>query len=428
MEQHSQYTTCTPVSVTAAWLIWFLISLFYFYEYFLRSAPSVMEQELLQVFNLDKAGLGSLIGAYYYTYAPMQIIAGITLDRFGGRKVVPFAVLLCSIGSWFFTSSNIYFAILGRMLIGAGSGFAFVSVIFIATNWISRKHLALLTGLTQALGMLGAILGQLFVVKILKTQSWETPWIYSCYVGFALAVLLYLIIPKRAQHIQLKLRKAGMSKAVKNLKIVFLNSQTWLAAIFAGCIFLPTTIFAMIWAIPFFEKAFYFSTYQSTTLISFIFLGWMLGSPGMGFVSDRINNRKGVMLFGLIAVFISYFCILWITSLNYMVLCLLIFLTGFFSGVELVTIAHICEVNPSSVKGAAIGIANFIVFILSAMLSPLLGFLLDWFSRTTLNSVIQYQLTLSIISFFLFIAFFCCFWIKESKIESEFITMEREKI
>lgn len=412
-----QHKTCSAVSQPVAWLIWFFVTLFYFYEYFLRTAPSVMEDELSQFFNLTAAGLGSLIGAYYYTYAPLQIVAGVAMDRFGGHKVVPLAILFCAVGSYLFVSPDLWIALLGRMLIGAGSACGFLSVIFIATNWIPRKHLALLTGLTQTVGMLGAILGQKCVEMIVKQDAWQSVWSDSFFAGVILAALLFFVIPKRSAEVQQRIKARGYVDVLQNLKNVVLNRQTWLAGIFGGCIFLPTTVFAMIWAIPFFQNIYQLPVNQITTLTSILFIGWIIGSPLMGFISDRLNNRKLTMIIGISVTLGLMLFILFATKLPYFILLISMFLMGIFSGTELIAIAFTCESNAIEAKGAAIGITNFIIFALSALIAPCVGILLSKVAP-------HYQLALIIIPVFLLVGLIAILSAKEPVLKQDILNME----
>src|SRR5258706_12911694 len=81
---------------------WAFCLLFYFMEYAVRSAPSVMLPELTSAFSLSTTGLSSLIGLYYYTYAIFAVIAGASVDRWGGKYTVPFGVLLLAVGTAMF--------------------------------------------------------------------------------------------------------------------------------------------------------------------------------------------------------------------------------------------------------------------------------------------------------------------------------------
>src|SRR6516225_8101480 len=117
---------------TAFVVAWLFCLLFYFMEYAARSAPSVMLPELTKAFGLSTAGLSSLIGLYYYTYAIFAVIAGASVDRWGAKYVVPFGVLLLAIGTAMFAVDNEWAASVGRLLQGAGAAYSFVAAVYLA--------------------------------------------------------------------------------------------------------------------------------------------------------------------------------------------------------------------------------------------------------------------------------------------------------
>ena len=78
---------------TAFIVAWLFCLLFYFMEYAVRSAPSVMLPELTTAFGLDTVGLSSLIGLYYYSYAGFAIVAGASVDRWGAKYTIPAGLL-----------------------------------------------------------------------------------------------------------------------------------------------------------------------------------------------------------------------------------------------------------------------------------------------------------------------------------------------
>lgn len=87
--------------------------------------------------------------------------------------------------------------LIGRLLIGAGSAFAFVGIIYVATNWIDKSHHGLVFGLTQAMGMIGGIAGQAILVRTTTESNWPNDWIALAIIGVILTVILLFIIPKR---------------------------------------------------------------------------------------------------------------------------------------------------------------------------------------------------------------------------------------
>src|SRR6267154_1307372 len=106
---------------------WAFCLLFYFMEYAVRSAPSVMLPELTKAFGLSTAGLSSLIGLYYYTYAIFAVIAGASVDRWGGKYTIALGVLILAVGTVMFAVEQEWAAAVGRLLQGAGAAYAFVA-------------------------------------------------------------------------------------------------------------------------------------------------------------------------------------------------------------------------------------------------------------------------------------------------------------
>ena len=78
---------------------WLLVLVYYFYQYPLRSAPSVMIPQLSQVFRLNAFGVASIIVLFYNGYSPFSLITGVSLDRLGLKKVVPFGAVAVGTGA-----------------------------------------------------------------------------------------------------------------------------------------------------------------------------------------------------------------------------------------------------------------------------------------------------------------------------------------
>ncbi|MFZ9035605.1 MAG: MFS transporter [Francisellaceae bacterium] len=140
--------------------IWFLGAFFFFCEYFLRVFPSVMIPQLSDKFGITAAGLGALSAFFYYPYIFMQIPVGVITDKFGPRRVMSVAAIVTGVACVLFAmSNNLTLAVVARMLMGFCGAFAFVGTLRIAINWFTPKVFAMLTGVTQAMGMLGAAFG-----------------------------------------------------------------------------------------------------------------------------------------------------------------------------------------------------------------------------------------------------------------------------
>src|SRR6266853_2847310 len=181
----------------AFFVAWASCLLFYFMEYVVRSAPSVMLPELTAAFGLTTVGLSSLIGLYYYTYAVFAVLAGAAVDRWGAKYVVAVGVLILAIGTATFGVSISWIAGVGRLMQGAGAAFAFVGAVYLAAHGLPARYLATAIGFTQCLGMLGGAAGQFAAAPLIHGPiPWQQFWLYSSVVILVIAVAMFIATPR----------------------------------------------------------------------------------------------------------------------------------------------------------------------------------------------------------------------------------------
>src|SRR5262249_60162068 len=111
----------TSAAALGAWL---LVAVYYFYQYALRSAPSVMLPQLTEDFGVTALGVSAIVGMFYYGYSPFSLVAGSAIDRFGAKRVIPIGAALVGIGAPLFGPGNVAAAHARRVLPGAGARFA----------------------------------------------------------------------------------------------------------------------------------------------------------------------------------------------------------------------------------------------------------------------------------------------------------------
>src|SRR5215470_10750509 len=185
---------------TAFVVAWLFCLAFYFVEYAMRSAPSVMLPELRTAFGLTPVGLSSLIGLYYYTYAAFAIVAGAAVDRWGAKYTVSAGVVVLAIGAAMFGVNVSWVASLGRLLQGAGSAIAFIAAVYLAAHGLPARYLATAIGITQCVGMLGGSAGQFAVAPLIHGSiPWQQFWLYSGIVTLLIAAAMYVVTPREDQ-------------------------------------------------------------------------------------------------------------------------------------------------------------------------------------------------------------------------------------
>ena len=90
-----------------ALLAWLLAATYYFYQYALRSAPSVMMPQLSEAFGVNALGVASIVGMFYYGYSPFSLVAGAAMDRFGAKRIIPIGAALVGAGALLFSTGSV---------------------------------------------------------------------------------------------------------------------------------------------------------------------------------------------------------------------------------------------------------------------------------------------------------------------------------
>ena len=145
----------------------------------------------------------------------------------------------------------------------------------------------------------------------------------------------------------------------------------------SGLLFAPTTIFAMTWAVAFFEKDKNFVFHDAAITSAMVAFGWVFGCPLLGFITDKIGRRKPVLIGGAIVMILSLLQLIYLPELYPAKISM--FILGLGSGAAMIPYSVIKETNPDFVKGSATGAINFITFGVTTLLNPLFS---KWFGKS----------------------------------------------
>ena len=359
-------------SVRVATVAWLLTAVYYFYQYALRSAPAVMMPQLSEAFGISALGVASIVGLFYYGYSPFSLLAGAAMDRIGPRGLLPAASIVVGIGALMFSTGQREVASIGRFLQGAGGVFALVGAVYIATKNFPASQAATLSGATQMFGMAGGSAGQFLVGPLIGNGlSWSNFWIGMGIAGILMGGVLFLLIPSQEAGKQ----SSGLRETVNGFVTVFKNPQSLLCGLISGLLFIPTTIFDMVWGVRFLQEAHGIDYGTAVMRSATVPFGWIIGCPLLGFISDRIGRRKPVIIGGALILFA---CLAWILFGRRGVFppYLLGLVAGIGSGAAMLPYTVIKEANPPRFGGTATGVVNFLNFTFSALLGPAFGWVL----------------------------------------------------
>lgn len=381
-----------------AFLICALASLFYFYEFFLRVIPSVISHDLMREFELGTFGIGIFMSAFYLGYTPMQIPAGLLLDRFGPKRVLSLAVLIAAYCTYLFANTNnLHIALAARFFIGFSSSFAYLGALILATRWFDPKYFAMGAGFIQVLGCMGALVGQAPVALATEAVGWRPTMNYAAIICFFLGLLYILILkdaPKKDQAIKLEPSPFNLKH---QLQTVCQNRQVWAIAFFAFTVWAPMTILAESWGARFLMSRFDFSGVEAASALSTVWIGVAAGGPLMGWWSSTRQSRCQPLWLGSILGLLSSSIILFL-PVHWPVLLVALFLFGFAASSQAVTFGLIHDLLPQKVAGTAVGFNNMAVIFGGMSCQPLAAFMLEKIAQDPMHpSTSDYQTALIII-------------------------------
>jgi MFS family permease len=377
-------------------LILIVASLLYVYEFYLRVIPSVITQELMHDLSINASQLGFISSLFYLSYTIMQIPAGLLVDRFGPRRLLSFATLICAFATLLSAvATNGFLAGVSRFLIGFGASFAYACPLIVAKYWFPPQRFAMIGGCVQTLGAMGAIIGNEPVAYLTNQIGWRWACIYSGLFGL--------------------------------LQTVMRNPQTWCIAVVGLCYWAPMTVFAELWGRSFITQIHHINTEQASMMMCWVWVGVAFGGPFFGWLSNAIKSRKIPIYLSLLIVFFATFSLIYYPCDSIIWIDFCLFLFGFASASQCVTFGIVNDINPKAVVGTAIGLNNMAVISGGIIHQPFVSYLLgkiaisEHLGQPALYSLADYQYAFLALPITTIVGFLVCFFfIKETHAKPKF--------
>jgi MFS family permease len=345
---------------------------FFGYAFLHRVAPGVMVAELMRDFSLGASVLGHLSAFYFYAYAGLQLPVGILMDRFGPRRLLTAAVAFCASGAALMASAGVVeTAYLGRLLVGAGAAFSWVGTLTILAQNFPPHRFAFLGGVSQCIGMCGAVFGQAPLRLAVEGAGWRWTLFGLAALGAFLALAIWIVVRDR----QVPRPRSGA--AFTGLSEAFGRSSNWYCAAFGFSMTGPILAFGGLWGVPYMQTRYGLDGVGAAAAISMLFIGWGVAAPMIGWLSDRFGKRRPLMLFFGILGTVCFALLLLLQGLPFAASLVLLTVAGASGSSMVLAFAYVRANNSPDATGACLGLVNCAVVGAGAVLQPLIGWLLD---------------------------------------------------
>ena len=367
-----------------SWFMWGLGAMLYLIGFYHRVAPAVMTTELMQDFAIGAAGLGNLSAFYFYSYVAMQAPTGILADRLGPRRLLAVGALVAGLGGLIFgLAPTMFWACVGRLLIGGSVAVAFVGMLKLASHWFAPRQFALAAGMALFCGIIGAVFAGVPLRLVVNLVGWRPIMLVSALVTLGVALAIWFFVrddPAEKGYLSYatSVSDSGPKGSVlQGLKEIFRYRNTWLLCLIPGGVVGCILTFSGLWGVPFLVTHYHFSAAQAAALNSALLVAWAVGGPLVGGLSDRIGLRKPLYIIGNITLVGAWGVIIFVPALPVILLVGLLLLAGLASGGMIIGFAFIKESVPSHLGGTASGIINMGVMSGPMILQPAVGLILD---------------------------------------------------
>ena len=414
------------------WLIFVVLSLAYLFVYFHRLSLSVVANDLIKEFQTSASVMGLLGSIYFYCYAIMQLPAGLLSDSLGPRKSVTFFLIIATAGSIIFgIAPTLKIAFLGRVMVGIGVSMVFIPTMKILSRWFHPHEFAFMTGILNAVGGMGVLAATWLLAIMTLFFGWRISFeLIGCFT-FIIVVLVWLIVRDRPEDKgwptigDLGKEKGKVSEPVRQIPLlqgvrrVISEKYFWPVAIwfFFDCgIFFG---FGALWGGPYLMHVYGMSRAQTGTVLSMIAWGMIIGSPPLGFLSDKVmkSRKKPFILCNLVLVIELGFLSIYPTGLPHILLYVLFFIFSICSSsVVIFGFTIIKELFPMEMAGTSTGMVNLFPFLGGAVFMPVLGRVLDAYPKSDTGgySLEAYTMLIFILLGSSVLSLICTFLTKET--------------
>ena len=367
------------------WLAWGSLAVVFLLVNVHRLSTAVLSEQLIAAFSISAAQLGTLHASFFLIYAIVQIPTGVLADRYGARYVGTAGAFVLSAGAIGFTMSDGYVAAFAsRTLIGLGSGVIFISIIRFCASWFRVDEFATMTGLTAGIAGLGAIVATTPLAIAIGTFGWQSTILAFAVVGFIAGGGVFALVRRSPEDAGLdpienvpEQPSVTFSETLQHLKALLADAEQWLLSIvFFSAMGTILTVIGL-WGVPYLVVVYGFDVTTASYFTLFGAVGMLLGAPGVGWVSDRLERRLLPMVVG-IGLLTVVLAIVPITGRPPVpVVAGIYLLIGTSLGFVMLALPIIKEGYPAGASGVATATVNGAGFFGAAVLPTAMGIALD---------------------------------------------------
>ncbi len=363
-----------------AWVIFGVGVFSYLVAVTQRTTIGVVGVAATDRFHCDAAVLSALAVVQLVIYAGMQVPVGVLIDRVGPRWMMVLGTALMAAGQVIVAiAPSIGVAIAGRVLVGGGDAFIFISMIRIINSWFSGPIVPQLSQWLGNIGQLGQVLSAVPFVLILDESGWTAAFLSAAALSVLAFVGVLLAVADRPSNAVEPPRHASLGEAIRQLRHSLARPGTqlgfWSHFVSQSC----GTVFSLLWGVPFLVYAIGFNSSDAAACLTIMVGAALVVGPILGLLTARFPLRRSNIVLTIVgAIAVAWaLVLLWPGVPPTWVIVLLLVVLGAGGPGSLIGFDFARSFNPLHSLGSANGIVNVGGFLASFVMMFLIGVLLD---------------------------------------------------
>jgi len=364
----------------------------YFVANFERIAiPGAIFDTLQYELKIATPYITALGATFMYVYAMAQLIMGVLVDKYGGKRIMLSGGIIFAIGCILFPiTSYLPLMYLSRALLGLGSSAFYLSLINELGLIFNDKNYGIAISVMLFVGYAGGIFANAPFVMLMKYMSWRDI-LFVISVIVIIALIIYILILSK---VELPPQKEHVKIRTLPFRLVLHKRHNRNLFSFACCNFGISYVIQTIIGKKFLEDFCLYSSKKAALVLSIMAIVAACANIVNAYICRMCHNHRVAFLKHAAKI----------TFISLLAICILIFfdaktifipiifciLAGNASLTSLlVPVLHLT--NNKMTSNTAIGIMNFCFFMMVGILGTITGVILDVFEPRKINNTLVYN-------------------------------------
>ncbi|MFN0166722.1 MAG: MFS transporter [Bryobacteraceae bacterium] len=280
----------TPAAGRQRWLVVILLFCAMLINYVDRGNLSIVAVPLMKEFGLSPTMMGTLLSAFFWTYACLQVPAGYLVDRFGLKWTYATAFVLWSLASAAVgMASSFQQILLLRMALGVGEAVAPpASLSYIRRSF--REHEQGIPTAIYVSGMtLGPAAGALLGAAMLSTWGWRALFVVTGLGALVWLIPWFLLAPAGKPNA----RPARAAKGAPLPWRLLIGTPTFWGITIGAFFYSYFSFFCLTWLPSYLVMERGYSFLKMGLYTAAPYVGTVVVSFSSARIADRLIARKG---------------------------------------------------------------------------------------------------------------------------------------